>query len=187
MLETRRGFEIGKLDGGIYFRINCPSCLQAHWVRFRNALREGFSGRCAPCLQKSERASDEVISEIRSYYAGNYHRANKRTKQRSDGYVRVRLAPDDFFFPMTKDDGTVLEHRLVMAKFLGRNLHNWEIVHHKNHIRSDNRIENLQLYTDTRHTQLTVLENRIARLKSVIQQLRDENQKLRQELERTVE
>ena len=91
------------------------------------------------------------------------------------GYVEVKLFPSDFFYSMVGKRGYVKEHRLVVAKALGRCLHSWEIVHHKgikfpkgsNEDKQDNRYpENLQLVTDDRHKQITILENEIARLKN---------------------
>jgi hypothetical protein len=61
------------------------------------------------------------------------------------GYVYVMLQPDDPFYCMTQTSGYVFEHRLVMAKYLGRPLREWETVHHKDNDKSNNDITNLQL------------------------------------------
>ncbi|MEM3041212.1 MAG: HNH endonuclease signature motif containing protein [Nitrososphaerota archaeon] len=64
-----------------------------------------------------------------------------------DGYVRI-LVPD---WPSATKDGYVLEHRYVMEKALGRILKENEQIHHKNGIKDDNRLENLEILIKKTH------------------------------------
>lgn len=63
------------------------------------------------------------------------------------GYVAERIYDDDPMHSMRNSSGYVLQHRLVMARHLGRPLTQTENVHHINGIRDDNRLENLELWT----------------------------------------
>lgn len=58
-----------------------------------------------------------------------------------NGYILVRM-PEH---PFANINGYVKEHRLVMEKKLGRFLEPQEHIHHKNGIKNDNRVENLEL------------------------------------------
>lgn len=45
----------------------------------------------------------------------------------------------------------LVDHRLVMADHINRPLYEWEIVHHLNGVKADNRIDNLMIVTKKTH------------------------------------
>jgi len=169
--EIRRGREIGRPSKSCrYIWHACEICGKARWVQFYN--RQPCSKRCLYCanheLGRSKRGADNPAWKGGRYGDGR-------------GYILIKLQPDNFFYSMTSR-GMVYEHRFVMAKSLNRCLLPWEIVHHRNGIKDDNCLENLQLLpsrnfhmVDTqtkRH--ISKLESRITHLEERVIQLEGE-------------
>lgn len=96
-----------------------------------------------------------------------------------DGYInkagyRIVYKDHPNANPKTK---CILEHIYIMSTFLGRPMKKGETVHHKNGIRSDNRLENLELWT-SRHPSGVNYEHKI---KSAIAFLEEEGYKITKE------
>ena len=66
----------------------------------------------------------------------------------SNGYRMIKIGKGH---PWARQDGYIFEHRFVMSQHIGRPLLSSEAVHHINHNKLDNRIENLQLMTILGH------------------------------------
>ena len=124
-LNIIRGTDLGFRAQAQYIRADCVDCGKERWVMSLHGQAKNL--RCRSC--------------------GAKHRQAKRDDKRND-YRDVKVLPSDFFFPMVHKDGRVLEHRLVMAKHLGRLLLPQEVVHHKNGVKNDNRLDNLALISN---------------------------------------
>lgn len=93
------------------------------------------NGVCAACYARIKKHGHPG-------YAARHMRRFEKVID-SNGYVRV---------PVPGPDGKVRrvpEHRQVMEQFLGRPIRKSENVHHKNGDRTDNRIQNLELWVTT--------------------------------------
>ena len=90
----------------------------------------------------------------------------------SGGYIQVKVERSH---PMANKAGYAQEHRFVMAEYLERYLEKWEIVHHKNGIRDDNRIENLELLSNITHCGRSICTDCQLRkdIKLLVWQIRD--------------
>lgn len=93
------------------------------------------STRCKKCSGKSR--------------SGTNHHNYKGGRTVSRGYVYIS---GNQGHPNANKGGQVQEHVLVMSEYLGRGLLSGESVHHKNGIRDDNRIENLELWVKPQPT-----------------------------------
>lgn len=157
--EIKYASEIGHGGKHLYIWSACNACGKERWVVASGG--KPIRNYCHCILGKKDMSGESNPN----WKGGRY--INKQ------GYILIRLSPGDFFYPMQKSNKYVFEHRLVVAKALGRCLHSWEIVHHlhakypKGSIedKQDNRYpENLQLIQEMQHNQVSIMEQKIDKL-----------------------
>jgi uncharacterized protein YbaR (Trm112 family)/predicted RNA-binding Zn-ribbon protein involved in translation (DUF1610 family) len=133
-------FGIKRSSSMIYYP--CVKCGEKHWMARADLVRKSATGVCRKCFNKY---MSDTIGEKRWNFNKNY-----RVKY-GHGYIQIRIKRDDPYACMAANGTFIAEHRYIMAKHLGRPLTRWELVHHKNCKKDDNRIENLQLVTLKNH------------------------------------
>lgn len=138
----------------------CSVCDIGRWVRSDGIRFKSYTGMCAGCHNK-------FTSGI-----GTKHPRWKGGTKNWAGYVLVKIQPDNLYYSMARKTGYIYEHRYVVAQHLGRLLTSIEVVHHKNGIKTDNRIENLELMSSrAEHIPSMAIQATISKLENRIKEL----------------
>lgn len=172
--EMVRGFDLGKTNWTRwhwYIWAACPDCGKERWANLKRRYPPiPLRDRCHLCACRTP--EKRLKSAVNKEKKGSISPAWKGGRYISgDGYVMVYLPEDSFFVSMRAQGIYVREHRLVVAQQLNRCLLPWEVVHHKNGIKVDNRLENLELLgVNSKHNSLMNKE---------IKRLQEENTKLK--------
>jgi len=148
--EISKGSELGRLmKNAKFIRAACQDCGKERWTGLRDIKLNGGkpgSTLCGSCSQRRRVEKEDRTESSNANWKGGRHIANQ--------YVFVRIRSDNPYFPMAggaRHGAYIQEHRLLMAQELGRCLQPNELVHHKNGIRDDNRLENLQIIVRNGH------------------------------------
>lgn len=171
--QCMKEFRRGKSGGA---RAECGNCGKEIWMAPSRLQRAQDRDRKVYCSWDCKR----------QWYSGKNHHMYKGKYKNLPGYVVIRgdEVPEEYHSMLTESDH-VLEHRLVMAQHLGRSLTDGEVVHHKNGVKDDNRIENLELHSRLAHNGITNIEHKgIAKLKRENKQLKAQVKELQERLEK---
>lgn len=135
-LKDITGLRFGRLVAQSYTKTNrgyqwtcLCDCGKVHQVNNAGQLKNGTIQSCG-CLK----------SELLQQRTGKQHPTWRGGRSLSkDGYVIVYVGPNEYR----------AEHIVVMEQQLGRRLLPQETVHHKNGVRDDNRLDNLELWSSS--------------------------------------
>ena len=137
----------------LYYALRNAGCKFVHKWRKEESIESKIKRSIA---RKGVPISNDVRKAISEKNSCNYNGINGygHTKIHNRGYVLVYVP----MHPRAHKDGYVMLHTVLMERYIGRYLTNDEVVHHINHDRQDNRIDNLRLMKKKDHMSMHMKE-----------------------------
>lgn len=122
---------------------------------------------CGECLPERQlyRTDGKIRTCSKACYIGHFLAVGETNINYKRGWYKNANG----YVCLSFENKKVLQHKAVMEKYLGRKLRKGEQVHHKNGIRHDNRIENLELWSSS-HPSGQRVEDMVAFCKEYLEQ-----------------
>ena len=143
----------GVSNVSLYYSLRDAGCKFSHKRKKEYTANEWLHRSIA---NKGKVISEDQRRKISERNSCNYNGLNGygHTKNHNGGYVVVYVPRH----PHAHKDGYQMLHTVLMERHIGRYLNDDEVVHHINHNRKDNRIENLQLMKKKDHMSMHMKE-----------------------------
>lgn len=154
------GFTIAELakkygvsTGKAYYLLRDAGCEFSH--KWRHPMSEETREKISR-VHKGKTLSQEQRKMISLANSCDYNGLNGygHTKDHNRGYVLAYVPKH----PNAHRDGYLMLHTVLMEQKIGRYLKPNEVVHHINHDRKDNRLENLMLMDKKEHMRMHMIE-----------------------------
>ena len=163
--EVKRRNQVGLAGKQLVIWNACPECGHERWSILSLYKKRDGKILCSRCIgrrtvnqnnlqwwNEGEHRENCTCARCADQRGENNKMWKGGTMDTRGGYRLVKVYPEDPMHSMADHKNYVLEHRLVIARALGRPLVNGETVHHINGVKNDNRLENLELwYTNHGH------------------------------------
>lgn len=143
----------GYSTGKTYYVLKKNGCQFIH--KKRHPMSEETKRKIG-LAQRGKKLSEEQRKQISINNSCNYNGLNGygHTKKHNRGYILTYVPKH----PHAHKDGYLMLHTVLMERAIGRYLAEDEVVHHINHDRTDNRLENLQLMKKKDHCSMHMKE-----------------------------
>lgn len=138
--KQRIGSPTSKKSRDLHILCNCPDCHKDYWIP-NTQIRRGVkrTPRCNACaiLFRNYNNGSGRFSTVAGYIGLTISHLDQKDQKLAKETSRTK--------------GFILEHRMVMARYLKRPLTPDDQIHHRNGNKTDNRIANLRLVTKQTH------------------------------------